>query len=128
GEVAVPVGLVAPTREVGAMLALCRAAVERSAPGAAVRGLRVWAEPAAVRTSQLGLWDLPTAAPMKLLAAVAKVAAIVGPARVGSAALPDAHRPEAFAGAPFAPPDAPARLPGQVPPEPGRALAALRAF
>src|SRR6185437_14725893 len=82
GEVALPVSLAAPTREVGAMLALCRAVVEAHPPGAPVRG---------VRQQQLGLWDLPTAAPMKLMAAVAQVAAIVGAAGVGRAQLVDSH-------------------------------------
>lgn len=128
GEAVLPVGLAAPTREVGAMLALCRAAVEKRPPGAAVRGMRLVAEPARVRSQQLGLWDLPTAAPMKLMAAVAQVAAIVGPERVGCAELPDSHLPESYREAPFAPRDPPARLPGEPAPAVPPPVAALRLF
>jgi len=128
GEVALPVSLAAPTREVGAMLALCRAVVEAHPPGAPVRGVRLAAEPARVRQQQLGLWDLPTAAPMKLMAAVAQVAAIVGAGGVGRAQLQDSHLFERWESATFQPAPAPTRLPGEPLPEPPPPLAALRLF
>lgn len=128
GEAVLPIGLAGPTREVGPLLALCRAAIEARPPCAPVRGLRLSATGARVRGQQLGLWDLPQVAPMRMLAAVAQVAAIVGPERVGGAApaeshLAEAHTPEAFAPAP-----PPVRLPGEALPPAPAPRAALRRF
>jgi protein ImuB len=128
GEAVLPIGLAGPTREVGALLSLCRSAMEARPPNAPVRGLRLSAVPARVRGQQLGLWDLPQVAPMRVLAAVAQVAAIVGPERVGSAVPAAQHLAEAHALQVFAPEPPPARLPGEPLPQVPPPLAALRCF
>jgi protein ImuB len=110
GEAVVPLGLAAPTREIPSLIALARLELERHPPQAAVRGVTVVAEGSAVRRQQLGLWDLPGVAPMKVMAAVAQVAAIVGPDRVGQAQLVCSHEPEAHRMIRFEPPPAVSRL------------------
>jgi protein ImuB len=95
--------LVAPTREVPAVLALARLQLEASPPGAAVEGLAVVVTPGRVRLAQGSLFGPPMPAPGKLSTALARLAALVGPDRVGTPAVPDTHRPGAWDLAPFAP-------------------------
>jgi protein ImuB len=127
GEVHVPVELAAPTRDVGTLVSLCRAALERVETGSPVRGLRVAGRPATPRREQLRLFGRPTVAPEKLATAVAKVAAIVGAERVGSPRTVDSHLPENHAVVRFEPPPPP-DTDGE--PAPGRAPAVvgLRVF
>ncbi|AKU93267.1 DNA polymerase Y family protein [Vulgatibacter incomptus] len=111
GEAILPVELAAPTRDVPSLLALCRSILERRPPGAAVRGVRVIAVPAAARHEQLRLFGRPTVAPEKLATALAKVAAIVGDDRVGTPALADSHVNDSFTMSRFDPPPPPDELP-----------------
>lgn len=127
GEVHVPVELAAPTRDVGALLSLCRTALERVDTGAPVRGLRVAGRPATPRREQLRLFGRPTVAPEKLATAVAKVAAIVGAERVGSPRTVDSHEPEAHATVRFDPPPPP-ETDGEPAPVRAPAVAGLRVF
>ncbi len=105
GEARVPVELAAATRDLTALLSLCRSALELHPPDAPVRGIELVATPARVRTGQLALFGRPSIAPEKLAAAVAKVAAIVGPGRTGRVVLSATHDPAADALATFAPPE-----------------------
>lgn len=125
GESLLPVELAAPTRDVGSMLALCRSVLERRPPGAAVRGVRVVAQPSRMRREQLRLFGRPSVAPEKLATAVAKVAAIVGDERVGRPVLRESHEPEGYRVDRFAPPPPPDEEPA-VCERPG--VAALRMF
>jgi protein ImuB len=95
--------LVAPTREVPAVLALVRLQLEASPPGDPVEGVAMLVTPGRVRLTQGSLFGAPVPAPGKLSTALARLAALVGPDRVGAPDLPDTHRPGVFAVLPFAP-------------------------
>jgi protein ImuB len=95
--------LVAPTREVPAVLALARLQLEASPPGAPVEGVAALVKPGRVRLAQGSLFGPATPAPGKLSTALARLAALVGPDRVGAPAVPDTHRPGAWCVVPFAP-------------------------
>jgi protein ImuB len=95
--------LVAPTREVPAVLALVRLQLEANPPGAPVEGVAALVTPGRVRLTQGSLFGAPVPAPGKLSTALARLAALVGPDRVGAPDLPDTHRPGVFAVLPFAP-------------------------
>lgn len=127
GEAHVPVELAAATRDVTALLSLCRSALELHPPDAPVRGIELVATPARVRLGQLALFGRPSVAPEKLAAAVAKVAAIVGPGRTGRVVLSGTHDPASDALAPFAPPEPSGREEEPAPTSRPRPLA-LRRF
>ena len=95
--------LIAPTREVTAVLALARLQVEASPPGAPVEGVVAQVVPGRLRLTQGALFGPPLPAPGRLAMTLARLAALVGPERVGAPAAPDTHRPDAWALAPFAP-------------------------
>jgi hypothetical protein len=84
--------LAAPMRDVPSILALWRVSIESSPPRSAVLGLAVRAVPAASRPGQLSLFERAGPAPEKLAVALARLAALVGPERVGTPVVPDAHR------------------------------------
>ncbi|MCU0292087.1 MAG: DNA polymerase Y family protein [Thermoanaerobaculaceae bacterium] len=96
--------LVAPTREVTAVLPLLRLRLESAPPGAPVEGVTVAVQPGVVRLAQGLLFGPPTPAPGKLATALVRLAALVGPDRVGAPARADTHRPATFGVLPFAPP------------------------
>jgi protein ImuB len=110
GEHPLPVALAAPTREVDDLLALCRQQIEAHPPQAGIRGLVLLASPSEVRRQQLGLWDLPTVAPAKIMGAVAQVAGICGAAKVGRLQLVETHRSDAALLRKFEPPPAASTL------------------
>jgi protein ImuB len=95
--------LVAPTREVPAVLALARLQLEARPPGAAVEGVTALVTPGRVRLTQGSLFGPPMPASGKLSTALARLAALVGPDRVGAPVVPDTHRPGAWGVLPFAP-------------------------
>lgn len=97
------VALVAPTPEVATVLALARLQVEAAPPGAAVEGVTVRVAPGRVPLAQGSLFDPPRPAPGKLAAALVRLAALVGPGRIGAPIVPDTHRPGAWGVAPFLP-------------------------
>jgi len=97
------IALTAPTREVAAVLALARLQLEAHPPGAAVETIAAQATPGRVPMVQGSLFTPPLPAPGKLAAALARLAALVGPDRVGAPSIPDTHHPAALAVAPFAP-------------------------
>jgi len=129
--------LVAPTREVPAVLALARLQLEASPPGAPVEGVAALVTPGRVRLAQGSLFGPATPAPGKLSTALARLAALVGPDRVGAPAVPDTHRPGAWDLAPFAPVEEraterqvhdSARWVGELRPAPCALTPVLRAF
>jgi protein ImuB len=93
--------LVAPTREVPAVLALVRLQLEASPPGAPMEGVAALVTPGRVRLTQGSLFGAPLPAPGKLSTALARLAALAGPDRVGSPGVPDTHRPGAWTLTPF---------------------------
>ena len=99
--------LAAPAREVAPLLALLRLEVEARPPPEGVCAVRLSALPARAVQDQLGLFGPRTASPAQLSSAVARIAALVGPERVGEPVAPETHRPNAAALAKFAPPPAP---------------------
>jgi protein ImuB len=121
--------LVAPTREVPAVLALARLQLEASPPGAPVEGVEALVTPGRVRLAQGSLFGPAMPAPGKLSTALARLAALVGPDRVGAPAVPDTHRPGAWGVLPFAPASSQAASPQASSPEPQAfASPVLRAF
>ena len=94
---------VAPSPEVPAVLALARLQLETHPPGGPVDGVTVTVTPGRVRWVQGALFGAPRPAPARLAMTLARLAALVGPDRVGAPLVPDTHRPGAWALAPFAP-------------------------
>ncbi|MGV8038772.1 MAG: hypothetical protein AB2L07_01345 [Thermoanaerobaculaceae bacterium] len=98
------VRLVAPTREVTAVLPLLRLRMEAAPPGAPVEGVTVVVQPGTVRLVQGHLFGPPSPAPGKLAAALVRLAALVGPERVGAPGTADTHEPGRCVVLPFGPP------------------------
>jgi len=121
--------LVAPTREVPAVLALARLQLEASPLGAPVEGVAALVTPGRVRLAQGSLFGPAMPAPGKLSTALARLAALVGPDRVGAPAVPDTHRPGAWGVLPFAPAPSQGASPPAASPEPQAFTSpVLRAF
>jgi protein ImuB len=78
--------------DVPSILALLRVSIESSPPRAPVVGLIVRAVPAAGRPGQLSLFERAGPAPAKLAVALARLAVLVGPERVGTPVVSDVHR------------------------------------
>ena len=72
-------------------------------PGAPIVKIHLSAEPARPRSAQAGLFLPPSPDPEKLEVTLARIAGIVGEDKVGSLAVLDTHRPEAFRMQHFAP-------------------------
>jgi protein ImuB len=101
-ELRVP--LRAPTRQVATMTTLVRLAAAEHPPDRAVRGVTLCATPAAPRSDQLCLFEPLPPRPDEIAATVARIAAVVGPNRVGSPVELDSHRPGAQTLREFDPP------------------------
>ena len=85
-----------PTLDTKAFLKLLQLDLEAHPPTAPV--LHVWMamNPVKPQAAQIGLFVPATPEPVKLELTIARLKAIVGPDRVGSPALLDTHRPDAF--------------------------------
>jgi protein ImuB len=97
--------LPAPLRDPKALLTLVRLDLESHPPQAPVAGFT--AHPGQVREAQLSLFGPAALSPDQLAATLGRLAAIVGPGRLGSPALVDGFLPERFALASYAPPPPP---------------------
>jgi protein ImuB len=95
-------------------------------PGAPILKIHLAAEPARPRSAQGGLFLPPSPEPEKLELTLARIAGMVGEARVGSLELLDTHRSEGFRMKRFVPGTAPSRQEGSA--EEKSAVAALRMF
>jgi len=93
----------APTGEVRALLMLLKLSLEQSPPAAAIETIRLAVEPRAARPTQHDMFIPPAPAPDRLEAAIARIAALCGPDRVGTLLPADSYRPEAVRVAGFAP-------------------------
>jgi protein ImuB len=79
------------------LLKLLHLDLQAHPPAAAVLSVRVTAEPGERGKVQLGLWSPQLPEPARLDVTLARIAALVGEDRVGSAVLRDTHRREGFA-------------------------------
>jgi protein ImuB len=105
------VAVAAATIEVRSLLTLINLSLEASPPSAAVETIRLTAEPRTPRPAQADMFIPPSPAPDRLEAAMARIAAMCGPDRVGVITPANSHRPEAVRIGTFAPPPA-AHSPG----------------
>jgi protein ImuB len=115
--------LPAPTRDMGALLALVRLELEARPPRGPVVAFTCLLQPDRPRRGQLTLFGAPEIHPDRLAATLARLAARLGPDRVGSPRTVDGHRPERADSVPFDPPPPP-KL--QQPPRRGRGLLVVR--
>ena len=90
------VPVAAPTRDVGTLLSLVRLALETAPPANAVEGIIVRTSPARSRAAQLSFFEPAGPSPDKLASTIARLAALVGEARVGAPVVLDRHVPDAF--------------------------------
>ncbi len=118
-----PVRLPAPARDVEALLILVRLEIEARPPQGPVVAFRCLIHPDRPRTGQLTLFGPPEIQPDRLAVTLARLAARLGPDRVGSPRLVDGHLPERVATAPFDPPPPPK---SRLAPRRGRGLLAVR--
>jgi protein ImuB len=121
----------APSRDVGALLALCRLSLARSPPERAVVRVVVSVMPAASRERQLSLFEPAGPAPDRLAVTVARLQALCGDGRVGAPRPADSYEEDAFELNPFSgdgattkepPPAVPVALRRFRPPQPVEVL------
>jgi protein ImuB len=113
----------APARDVQALLALIRLAIEARPPDAPVAGFECIVHPDRPRTGQLTLFGAPEIHPDRLAVTLARLAARLGPDRVGSPRVVDGHLPERADQTDFTPPPPPK---SRREPRRGRGLLAVR--
>lgn len=95
------IALASPSQDERVLLRLLRQSLESRPPAAAVDGVEVACEGVAPRREQLDLFRPRGPDPNVLDQTLAALGAICGSERVGSPALVDDHRPDAFAMRPF---------------------------
>jgi protein ImuB len=96
------IDLAYPMSEALPMLALLRLDIETHPPRAPIIHVALSARPVRVRAGQGGFWRVPEPAARDLTVVLARLAALVGRANVGSPVPTDSHRPDAFVIEPFA--------------------------
>jgi protein ImuB len=115
--------LPSPTCDMDAVLGLVRLDLEQRPPGAAVAALACAVHPDQPRRAQLTLFGPAEIPPDRLAGTLVRLAARIGPDRLGSPRTVDGHRPERCATADFSPPRAPTLRPAH---RRGRGLLAVR--
>src|SRR4030095_2491563 len=110
GHHARDVSLAYPVVEVKPILTLLILDLEAHPPGAPVTRVAVSAHPIRTQPGQGGLWQPPAPAPRDLVSVLARLAALVGADNLGSPALIDSHRSDAFTMLAFSPPSEPEPL------------------
>jgi protein ImuB len=110
GHHARSVALAYPVVEVKPILTLVVLDLEAHPPGAPVTRVAVSAHPIRTQPGQGGLWQPPAPAPRDLVSVLARLAALVGADNLGSPALVDSHRSDAFTMLAFSPPSEPERF------------------
>jgi protein ImuB len=98
------VAVAAATTEVRSLMTLLKLSLEASPPPAAVETVRLMVAARIPRPAQNDLFLPPSPAPDRLEAAIARIAALCGPERVGTLMPADSYRPEAVTLGKFAPP------------------------
>jgi nucleotidyltransferase/DNA polymerase involved in DNA repair len=89
------VAVAAPTNDVRAMLTLINLSLEAAPPVAPVESIRLEVTPCTRRPVQADMFLPPTPAPAKLGTTIARLAALCGPAQVGTLKPDNSYRPEA---------------------------------
>jgi nucleotidyltransferase/DNA polymerase involved in DNA repair len=92
-----------PLNDPATILSLLRLDLATRPPQAAIVSLQIRLYPTPPRPMQFSLIDPPLPAPEKLARTLARLAALVGEQNVGSPALLNTHRPDAFRMRPFQP-------------------------
>jgi len=100
-----------PTLDTKAFLKLLQLDLSQNPPCAPVVEVRMAMNPVKPQSAQSGLFILAAPEPVKLELTIARLKSIVGPDRVGTPALVDTHRPDAFRMTPAFVPSAPATMP-----------------
>jgi protein ImuB len=95
--------LPAPMRDPKVLRTLLLLDLESHPPDAAVDIVSIELDPAPARITQFSLLERALPSPETLSTLTARLSALVGETRVGSAVLLDSHRPDAFAMTRFAP-------------------------
>ncbi len=93
--------LACPMREPKTLLSLLRLKLQSEPPQAAIKTVRVGAEPTRPRALQHTILDTGSANPEKLSRTLARLGALAGQEQVGSPQLQDTHRPDSFRMTPF---------------------------
>jgi protein ImuB len=88
--------LPAPIRDARVLRTLLLLDLESHPPSAAIDVVRIEVDPAPSRIVQFSLLERPTPSPETLATLTARLNALVGETRCGSAVLLDSHRPDAF--------------------------------
>jgi protein ImuB len=107
--------LPAPMRDPRVLRTLLLLDLESHPPSAAVDVVSIELDPAPARITQFSLLARALPSPETLSTLTARLSALVGASRVGSAALLDTHQPGAFEMTRFAPAPAPAPLAPSAP-------------
>jgi protein ImuB len=102
------IGVAHPTQDGRILLRLLRLEMESNPPTAAIEGISLSCEGVPYNREQLDLFRPRGPSPSELDETLAELSALCGPERVGSPALLDDHRPNAFTLEPFAPKFSPA--------------------
>jgi protein ImuB len=100
-----------PTLDTKAFLKLLQLDLSQHPPAAPVLHVRMAMNPVKPQSAQSGLFIPAAPEPVKLELTIARLKSIVGPDRVGTPALLDTHRPDAFRMEPAFVPSAPATTP-----------------
>jgi protein ImuB len=100
-----------PTLDTKAFLKLLQLDLSQNPPAAPVVAVRMEMNPVKPQSAQSGLFIPAAPEPVKLELTIARLKAIVGPDRVGTPALLDTHRPDAFRLTPAFVPSTPAAAP-----------------
>ncbi len=103
--------LPAPTSDVRTLVELLRLDLEAHTPGAPVTAFTCTAHPDRPRQAQLTLFGAAELHPDTVATTLARLAAQLGPERVGSARAVDGHLPERYGSAPYDPPPPPKVVP-----------------
>jgi len=97
------VALSYPLSDSRTLLTLLRLDLAAHPPGEAIEGVAVSAQPTERRLVQFSFFEPDLPSPEKLAVTLARLTNLVGSGRIGAPAVPDTHRPGAFAVAEFAP-------------------------
>ncbi len=110
------VPLAAPTTDVKTWQVLLGLELSKWPPADGIVGFTVTAQAEVGRTAQLSLFEPPAQSPDAVATTIARLAALIGPDRVGTPRVVDRHDPERFALGPYvAPPPVYGRGPGGEP-------------
>ena len=94
----------APIQDAAMLLKILQLDLEAHPAAAAITAVRIELNPVPPQSVQHGLFLPSQPEPQKLQLVLTRIAGLVGEHNVGSAALLDTHRPDAFAMLPFRPP------------------------